>query len=590
MDGYKQGGTPDVGWWSAQIRAGIKYRKNFAYEDNWPQWRSYYRGQFNRNVLPAHVMFKMARTIVPRTYFRNPQVSVQSSKPGMENLVFAHILNRVDNKMLRRMKVKQQAKRIVQNTFMFGTGFGKLGFGAQYTPVPEPVYTGKPHREKGPGTVEYNAFIQDNMPWFMSAHPGTIVVPAGVKTLAEAAWIAELHRRPLDDVKNDPRLKNTKGLTATSRSRTDFDFESEGSYKDKRIAASVDMIDLWEIRDKRTGKVLIIAPYKVGDKHLMFGDDILQHRRGVPYYDVVFNPDDEVFWGVPDARILEPLQREKSEIRTWQMFHRRMSMLKILYQENMIDEDQLTALLSGTPLAGVKVKGRPDMAVKILELSDIPEGLIKMNSFVDDDIREAMGMSRNQFGEYSQASARHSAFEAQVVQAASEIRIDERRDVMADMLVDMTEDLHHLMFSQWGNGEILVDVIGPMGVPYWVRFTPEMLKSGAYEVSVDPDSSVPETRDVREARATRAYELLKANPLIGPVQLTQYLLRELQGVEFDTMMKLPPNLGTQTNPMDVNQFGDVLGQFSNTVPGLSTSPANNDQVLDALAGGGVPSE
>lgn len=589
MLGYLSGGRPDIGWWASQIRAGLKFRKDFAMEQSWERWRAYYRGRFQPNTLPSNLFFKMARTIVPRTYFRNPSVSVMSSRPGTENLIFAQILNRVDNKMIRRMKVKQQAKDIVQNTFFFGTGFGKMGFGAQYAFTPDLLETVKPNRKDGRGSPEYNSFIQDNMPWFSSVHPGNIVVPAGCRNLAEAPWIAELHRRPLDDVRSDPRLKNVAGLTGASmRNRMASELDNSGINRNTRASSSVDTIDLWEIRDKRTQQVIVIAPYKLSDKALYNDEDPLQHRRGIPYYDIVFNPDDEVFWGVPDGQILEPLQREKNEIRTWMMYHRRLSLIKLLYQENMIDENELTKLLNGTPLAAVQVKGNPDQIIKILEMADIPDGLIKMDNIVDADVRDTLGQSRNQLGEFSQASARHTKFEAQVVQAASEIRIDERRDVMADMLVDMAEDLHYIMFDRWGSQELLIDVVGPMGIPFWLSFRPQMLRNGAYEVKVDPDSSVPETRDVRERKAVEVYGLLKTNPLIGPVQLTQYLLRELYGVDMDGMLMLPQGLGTMAQPMNVGQYQQVLQGMSQQVPGLVApgGPSFN-QMLDTAGSGGL---
>ena len=81
----------------------------------------------------------MIRTTVPRIYFRNPSISVISTKPGLENFVFAKLTERVDNKLLRQMKIKKHFKRQVQDAWMFGTGVGKLGFGSQFHSSPEGV-------------------------------------------------------------------------------------------------------------------------------------------------------------------------------------------------------------------------------------------------------------------------------------------------------------------------------------------------------------------------------------------------------------------------------------------------------------------
>ena len=67
-------------------------------------------------------------SIVPRIYFRNPSISLVASKPGLENMLFAQVLERIDNKLIKRMKIKNQIKLMVQDAFMFGTCVGKLGY------------------------------------------------------------------------------------------------------------------------------------------------------------------------------------------------------------------------------------------------------------------------------------------------------------------------------------------------------------------------------------------------------------------------------------------------------------------------------
>ncbi len=109
MEGYLKNNAskPDVMWWNSQIRKGLTFRKESAYEEKWDIWRRYYRNEFKPGVLPSNIFFKMIRTIVPRIYFRNPSISVQSAKPGMENLIFSKLVERVDNKILRQMKIKK---------------------------------------------------------------------------------------------------------------------------------------------------------------------------------------------------------------------------------------------------------------------------------------------------------------------------------------------------------------------------------------------------------------------------------------------------------------------------------------------------
>lgn len=558
IEGYA-GGKPDTGWWMAQIRQGIAFRKKYAHENQWPAWRRYYRGEFPVGIIPVNLFFRMVRTIVPRTYFRNPSISVIATKPGLEQQVFAQLIERIDNKLIRTMGVKQQMKRMVHNAFMFGTAIGKLGFGAEFTPTPEIFDTSAPTDQtpKLSRRVEYNQLVEPNFPWFMSVHPGHFIVPNMLESFEGTPWVGMWVRRPLDDVQADPRMKNTKGLKSSSgpglRGRDTGLGEPRQNY-----------IDLVEVRDMRTGKVMILAPYST-DKVIYYDDDAMQINRRPNYYPAIFNPDDEVFWGVPDAKILEPIQLEANETRTLQMRHRRISLVKLLYKTKTIAKEELEKLLNGDVMAAVEVLGELS-DIDTITLGGIPEGLIAADAIIQADARDTLGFSRNQSGDYASQKSHNAptAFEAKVVDEASNIRIDERRDVLADVLVNMFEDANPIVFDKFTEEQV-VQVVGPEGIPLWVAFKPAMLKSARYEMTIDPDSSVPETKDLRTQKALATYERLKTNPLIDPQLLTKYLLHELHGVQFDNMMRSVMNNaaagvsgGTPQNPMTPEQLMQAM--------------------------------
>jgi len=547
--GYTRG-KPDVSWWLTQIKQGVEFRKRYAHEQRWDTWRKYYRGEWSGHILPTNLFFKMLRSTVPRVYFRNPRVSVTSKRPGPDGLARATILERVDNKMLQQMNIKKHMKQIVHETFLFGTGIGKLGFGAEFTPTPDQLGTQEPLRS-GKYRLEYNSTVFPNMPWFMRVHAGNFIVPAGVADLESARWAAHWIRRPLDDVREDPRLSNTKDLKPSSRSSADFG----------TITTNVqdDLVDLIEIRDKKTESVIILAPY-ASDKVLLFDADGLQIDGGLPFYSAIFNPDDEVFWGVPDSKILEPQQLEINEIRTQIMKHRRISMIRILVEEGGMTVEEAAKLLDEDSPAVLFTKVPPAAAIRVMEAGEIPQSLLVAEEQVYRDVRENLGFSRNEAGEFVPGSRKPTAAEVSVVKQAANIRVDERRDVMADMLVKVVNDMNSVIFENWDE-ETIIDVAGPDGAPVWVRFSGTMLKSGRYEVSVDPDTGLPETRQSRRELAVQAYQLLKDNPLIRPDGLTRYFLNELGNVAFDDMMQAPvAGPGSQEQPIDINDLEALFAE------------------------------
>lgn len=544
-------GQPDSGWWMEQLRAGMAFRKKYAHEERWKTWRSYYRGQWRPGVLPKNLFFMMVRTVVPRIYFRNPGVSITASKPGMQFVAMAQILERVDNKMLRQMRTKNQIKRIIQNAFMFGTGFGKLGYGAEFTPSPEEAGTEAPLI--GNRRNEYRDGVIANMPWFLSTHPKSIIVPSEAPDWESSRFVAHWVRRAAAEVAEDPRLKHVSHMIS-------------GQVSDPMttpvpgIIRTVPMVDLVEIRDKMTKKVIVLAPYSKDNKVLYFEDDELSGEWGPTIYPLIFNDDDEFFWGIPESIILEPYQLEVNEIRTQSMKHRRLSLLKVLYQVGAISPEELDKMLSEDVGAGVAVKDLN--SIKPMELGQIPESLTVAEMGVMQDVRETVGFGRNQFGEFKPGSGDTTATEAQIVKMASEIRVDERRDMVADLLVNMISDMHRVLFQQW-RGQQVVQVIGPAGVPIWIEFNAQALAAGRYDVNIDPDSSIPETKAYREQKAFQVYERLKLNPLIDPIKLTSYLLHEMHGVQFDDMLRgLPSGTGTQEKPMQLDQYAGMLQQVA----------------------------
>lgn len=539
----------NVDWWVSQLDQGKKFRKEVALEDMWDTWRAYYRGWWDADILPVNFFFMILRSLVPRVYFKNPAVSVTPAKPGLANAAFAQVLGRIDNKLIhnKSMNVKNELKRMIQDAFMFGRAFGKLGFGAEFTPALLSDGNIAPVGRRY-GRLEYTTGIQRNQPWFKRVHPRDIIVPDGLGVYRETPWVAHQIIRPIEDVIRDKRLSNTQNLKSDM-----YMYRTEDPGSRRRRHDPVEAVTLYEIRDKKFDRVLILSEYS--DKPHYEGADSLTFQGDIPIYTFSFNPDDEYFWSVPDANILDPQQREANETRTQMMTHRRLTVIKFLYEKGAIDINEINKIKSQEIMAAVQVNNLNKL--QFIKSASIPPELQTHLDTVHGDVRETIGFSRNQMGETMPSSDRTTATEAQIVQMANEIRVDERRDIVADTLMDIVHGMNNIIFSQW-EGEHIVDIIGPGGIPLWVQFTPEMLRGGAYEVKIDPDHAMPETRIAREQKAVQVYSLFKDNPLIEPVKLTAYLLRELHGVEYDDLMRGLPDGSGLVQPMQMEQYIQML--------------------------------
>lgn len=580
-DGYKRG-KPDLTWWVDKIEAGRKFRKEYASEDRWETWRSYYRHNFADDVLPMNIYFKMLRTIVPRIYFRNPGISISPAKPGLENMIFAKLLERIDNKLIRKMKMKNQMKSIVQNTFMFGTGFGKIGYSTEFNPSPDELSrTTASEADNVQRLVEYNSIVQENMPWFLSAHPGSVILPAGSQSLDEARWVAHEVWRTVADVRNDPRFNKKQRMKIGPAAK-----ETNKSSKDWHSRGMQDLVNLIEVRDKKTGRVFVFSPVNLDDV-LMDEEDDLQVGKRMPFISMTFNEDDQYAWGVPDSKILEDIQKEANETRTLIMKHRRLSLAKILAKRGVLKEEEAQKLVGEKVLPVVWVDGEVHTDVKEMTGDTIPQDLLANLELVMGDSRESVGFSRNQMSEFRQGSEAATATEARIVQQASEIRVDERRDMAADLIVGAMEQINRIIFRLWDQEEI-VQIAGPNGFPLWVRFRPSMLEGAQYEIKVDPDSSLPQTKQMREQKAMQLYQSFVQDPFVDQVQLRMMLSNELIGHQYDGLFKIPDPmmLGGEQNPMEPQQAANVFGQAQEQSDGDGNVDMRS--ILQEAGGGGSP--
>jgi hypothetical protein len=580
-DGYTRGGKIVPEWWIREINKGRSFRKTYAQEERWDDWRRWYRGQWRRGILPSNIYFKMLRTLVPRVYYRNPSVSITPKKPGFDQLLLAKLLERADNTLIDLMGVKKQMKRAVLWSTMFGTSGLRLGYGAEFTPTPDAFETSDPDTgsKRMKRRVEYNSLIHANTPWCLAAHPGNIILPALTMDWDSARWICFESTRPLHDIMDDPRFDNTKELQ-------DGLMGAGGAHQGQLIARSSGQWDrmrqgvvLWEIRDKKSGGVFVMAPYANGapDKKILFQeDDDLQINGGLPFYPIIFNEDDEVFWGIPDSQILEPQQMEKNEIRTQMMYHRRAALRKLLYETGAISPDEV-AKLTADDNVDIAIQVKQIDKIRELPLAGMPETLMEMEGLVDQEVEQLLGLGVNQFGEYAPGSADRSATEANIVNSATSIRIDERRDTCADVLVGFTSDMNHVIAQRWDQ-DMILRIAGPGGVPIWVQFQPQLLQDMDYEIKVDPDTSLPLTKQLRDQKATQVFQLGAADPIISgnpqsAIMLRKFWLNELYGVDVDFLLPdlQQPGANAQ-NPMPFGQAVQTMQQGAQKGPQPPSGP------------------
>ena len=576
----------DIDKWSELIEQGIRYKEDYGNSKRWSVYRDYGRGKFpgyessTAGILPYNITHSMKRGMVPNVYFRNPHMTVSSrGKPGVD--IQAKVVEAIDNLLIQEMGVKQIFKTMVQDCYYTDRGIAKIGFDGAWTNTKKSWW--KPGGDqtaedmgipissmskKGSERVDYDVNIKPGMPWVARIIPDSFIVPFGVRTLDDCPWVDHVVLKSLEDVKASRIYKNTDGLEGTHMETLVKDAAKANFYKE--LSSHVDLVEIHEIRDFKRREICAFVPGY--DKWIRPpSEDVLQ-IEGLPFVDFTFNEDLEYYWGPSDVQIMEPQQLEINEARTQAMLHRRVALVKFLVEEQGMDKKEVDKMLAETVGPVAFTKGKPKDIVSLLQ-PHIPPDLIQWTEVILSDVRGLLGQSKQSQGEAP--PGRRTKFEMEVVAGGTDLRMDERRDIVADALIRMMRKVNQIIFERWDT-EKVVQVVGIDGAKYWVAYK-GVENRAEYDLRVDVESMTPRTKQMKKREIVELIQALSKNPRANIDYLMKVLLREYEWV--DAMKIFPDADETKQNPMPQREFGQQQEKLAGNSKELSARAGKNAEML-----------
>jgi hypothetical protein len=184
---------------------------------------------------------------------------------------------------------------------------------------------------------------------------------------------------------------------------------------------------------------------------------------------------------------------------------------------------------------------------------------------VEADMMRTIGQGDNQEGRMSPFHNK-TASEAMITQQGSEVRSNERRDHMADVLARILKKFNHYIWDFWTQKRV-VEIAGPDYAKYWISYTGEQLR-GDYFIQVDADSGLPVTRGLRYEQSMQLFNMLKGHPLINQAELVRTLLQPFEWIDpsYELLMQQPqvaPGTGFPGMPMELMQAAQGAGPKGN---------------------------
>ena len=513
----------DILKWKDRVRAAKQYQERDGRFQNWRRNRDWYRNRYPSQVVSVNLVFSYGRALVPQLYFKAPTILC---RPHKQNFVQqSKILEAIDAWLIDHIGLKQQIKMVILDAFLTNVGIIKCGYNTLSTELPAPnedstavvaemlgAPTSELQEDLDRKKWSYHDHIKPNAPWALRVRPQDVLIPWGFADEHEAPWMAYKVVRPVADVKKDEAYKNTSRLQPNVVPDTGL----SGLISPNLVGAtsSGEFVELIEIWDKRDGTIRVLSMDH--DKWLRDDEHGLE-ITGFPGVVLRFNPDGEDFWGVPDCEHIAKQVIELNENRTHEIVSKRLANIKGIVDTNTVDDIEIQKAEAGKGGMFIKAKGNAAAAFHQFAFT-VPPDLWKVDEVIRRDVRDTLGWSRNQSGEFH--PGRKTATEVETVQSAFELRSDERRDQVADMFAELFRDkIHPMIFQHWTEQRTMeVTALGG-----WYKFTGQEIRAD-YDVFVVPDSVIPMGRRDEQQLAERMFAALKGDPRIQQRPLYLYMM------------------------------------------------------------------
>jgi hypothetical protein len=566
--------------WLDEIEDGLEYRRRFGLEDKWAELEAIYYNVHESMMNDGPNIF-LSQGDAMLSQLTVPTARIRVKPTTQEEVSKAPLVETLDNKLLSEGELPQEIDTAALHCYLFGRGIIKHGYDSEWGYTPGLDMGGQLQmgatltqlNKKGDRRIEYDSTIYPGSPWSRAVLPHDFVVPWGTKELESAPWVVHRVVRHIDDLRADRKYTIPRDLKP-HLSMEDF-VNSYRTPQAKKLGRGsthsgqneATHVEFFEIHDRSTGKIMVVT--WDCDKFLRKEDNALQIENRLPFSSMSFTPRTRSFWTTPDAYYLYYIQNELSDTAVQRTKQRRISTLKFMFDENVIDEEELQKALSPEVGIGIKVNGSAgDMSKALQPLTYAPnqqlaveEDLLRANA------REQLGMSRNQLGEYT--GGRKTAREVGTVDRASQLRMSRRGLAVKRLYQDSIRTTNNIIFSYWTLPRY-VDILGEANARKWVQINGPALRGRYnYDIEFVDEAELNE----RKLMALQLYGQLAKDPGVDPVALREWLSGQVNDPAFERIFSA-----------DIRQRMLELSALNGAIQSQSASGGQSNGGVRALQG------
>lgn len=448
-----------------RIKAAEKWVKSGPYKTDDARWKQWEKNQkyllcvwtdSPTDGVNVNTIYSNNNTIRPTLYFKDPRMTAKPTKPRfkvergtdeegnqierkvigddgkpimVDNYTAARLISVKINHIIREIKFKKTTRKVISdNLCPYGIGWYKVG----YTNL-----TVGSEAKEGDKQIQY---------WVKRVDPRNVVYDWMSTDIDEdCRFIAErlvmTRKKALKRNWNVP--KSYKCVLP--------DFLKEKSDKAKKGASEDDLLIVWEYHDLESNYIRWILDDKSEEIIELESSEDPYPFEGSCYVPLVLNDNNDDIIGLSDVEPVEDQAKAINRIRTKQTRHIDMFGTRTDYEDGAILDSDIDNCMKNDHGLYLKWQAGGLNKSRVNPTPPMGNDNYQMDSIHKEDIRTTLGIT-----DYQQGGAQsRTATEGNIIQNAANIRIEERRDIIYDAVIEVVRRLAAMVQHFCGEDEFM---------------------------------------------------------------------------------------------------------------------------------------
>jgi hypothetical protein len=578
----------EVNIWHQRLERSRKWRQ--PEEEKWKRYIRFAKGKFfdqatNTDQIAVNLVHPHIRIIIPSIYSKNPDIMVVArQKKWVEQ---AKVMERLLRYLIHELGLKEEMKTCLLDAILIGHSWMKTGYQTDFEkedteqPLVKKVFDQlkaalsgdqSGYSEESTYYLQPDERIVSERPWALRVSPFDVTVPALSSNRHDLPWISHMTVRRLQDVKDTPYFKNTSDLKPSSRA-TEVLLNRSGKARRAAESYSSDPMDEYviieEIWDCSEGCIYTLAEDHPDALEVKPNEYTFLDSRH-PFEMLGFNFIPDVFYPLSEIEPWEPQLHELNDIRTQQCIHRKRYNRRYVYVEGEFTPAALEQLQNGEDGALIPTTAEDARAAVVpVQDANLPTDVYQTEQNIKRDITTIGGITDYQRG--SAAQGAKSATEASIVEAHSNLRSEERLDVVSTFAQRIIRNLG-MICQNFMDQEQVFPIVGDDAI-LWAKVDKKAIQ-GEMMFGVVYGSSAAVNRDVEKQQILQAYEMLAQDPLYDPIKVRSEFLRKVLGV-VDPASWLRKDIAAMMKQAEEQAIQDAMANGGPAIPGQGRPAPGN---------------